>query len=509
MDRELDNIVIVGGGTAGWLSALFAQSKFPNSNITLIESNNVPIIGVGESTQPTFIHVLDYLGIPVSRLVKECSTTIKNSIKFTNWSSNGESYYHNFFDYDRLQILNPSSINPLLLFMIEQDLPIPFRTTTDFLDTNYKVPAILTDVKDQRNKIFDFNIFENYAIHIHALEIVDLFKKIANERGIKRIEGRVIDFENNKYDEISSIKLENGTIIKSDFILDCSGLTRLIIGKYYKTEWKSYSDVLTVNSAIPFQIEMEEKIPPYTEAVAMKYGWIWRIPLQNRYGCGYVFDSKYISDDEAKQEIEEYLGYKPEYPRDSSIKFEAGLYKETWTKNCVAIGLAAGFIEPLEATSIQSTVFALNELFKDPSSLLRRNKINAKLYNKRIIKFNDEIANFINLHYITDRTDTDFWKQFQDTSKSFDQIKNLIEQWKYEVPSFIQNNDILFYRISSWIIVADGNNIINKNLIKQYLDSVPGLRDYCTREYENFLSQFISLVEKSMDHREFLEYLKN
>jgi hypothetical protein len=191
-----------------------------------------------------------------------------------------------------------------------------------------------------------------------------------------------------------SLILENNEEQLVDFVFDCSGFHRLLIGKHFNSEWASYKEYLPVDMAVPFFIPIDEEIPPYTEAIAMKYGWMWKIPLQNRYGCGYVFDSSLISEEDAAKEIEEYLGFVPEYPRKNkgAFKFNAGGYKTPWVKNCIAIGLASNFIEPLEATSIFSSIDSLRRAVFNTLSLEECNDDIIDRYNKEIESINSALA---------------------------------------------------------------------------------------------------------------------
>jgi tryptophan halogenase len=232
--------------------------------------------------------------------------------------------------------------------------------------------------------------------------------------------------------------MENNYNISCDFVFDCSGFHRLIIGKTFNAKWNSYKDFLPSDSAIPFFIDMIDSIPPYTEAIAMKHGWMWKIPLQNRFGCGYVFDSSLISEEEAVKEIEEFLGYVPFYPRKEKggFKFDAGAYEETWINNCLAVGLSANFIEPLEATSLWVTSYSLSLFFSNPNSITNTSNEVREQFNKTVLDQNSEIANFVYFHYMSLRKDTDFWKKFsyENAPKS---LKEKISLWKYKLPTTI------------------------------------------------------------------------
>ena len=251
------------------------------------------------------------------------------------------------------------------------------------------------------------------------------------------------------------LTLDTQKVIPLDFVFDCTGFYRLLIGKHYNSKWKTYTDVLPVKAAVPFFLEpnFDEELPTYTDSIAMKYGWMWQIPLQHRTGCGYVYDSDLISEEEAIQEIEEYLGFEPLYPRKNKggFKFEAGCYETPWVKNCIALGLSAGFIEPLEATSIMVTIGCLQDIFSNVQNIQDKNSPFREVYNTLVEKKNDEIRDFLYFHYMTGRTDTDFWKKFtfENAPKS---LQHKITMVLGSVPRRIESWEI--FGFDSWFDVA-------------------------------------------------------
>jgi tryptophan halogenase len=509
-------IVVVGGGTAGWLTALKAQRSYPDLDITVIESSDIGILGAGEGSTPFLIDFFDHLNIPLSDLIKNCDATIKNGIKFINWNNDGDFYYHGFSTKDRNLGLDPMSDmflsnSSLMLASISLNNNLKEVDFTEKISEKNKVPFILEDKKvnfgfvAKKNPILDYQKIGQVSIHFNATKLANRLKEIGLERGIKLVDGTINNVSLDSNNNVSSLTLENNQNIYCDFIFDCSGFHRLIIGKVYNAKWKSYKDFLPVDSAIPFFIEMTDKIPPYTEAIAMKYGWMWKIPLQTRFGCGYVYDSSLISEEDAIKEIEEFLGYEPIYPRKNKggFKFNAGCYENTWINNCVAIGLAANFVEPLEATSIWVSIVGLTRLFNNPLWIFENSQLIRDEYNDHILNMNNSIRDFIYFHYITLRKDTKFWQKFsyENAPKT---LQEKINKWQYRMPNVFDSDS--FWASNSWTFVGSAHNTINKNLAKTYLENSSDynkgleMHEYY-KNYQNYK------IAECSDHRVFLEAL--
>jgi tryptophan halogenase len=391
-------IVIVGGGTAGWLSALYVNKIYNGeADITLIESEDIGILGAGEGSVPSFVGFLIQLGIDEKEFLNYTNGTHKIGVHFDNWNGDGDTYLHDFFSTD-LKTNKGASL---------EHIGYVFKNGFDFneymlsKDMAYKN---LSPIDKDGTEIV------NHSFHFDSRLAAQYLRNVAESRGVKRIEGIATEFGKDTIGNIISIKLETGEMINDiHFIFDCTGFARLIIGKELGSKWISYKDKLTVNSAIPFFLpQSTDTIEPVTKAVAMKYGWMWQIPLQNRWGCGYIFDNKYINSDEAKIEVENLLGHSIETNR--TLNFDAGRYHSVMIKNCVAIGLSAGFIEPLEATSIGMQALSLRFIskfdidFRSPQRVIN--------YNMLVAHLNDDIADFLQFHYFTKRNDTEFWKYY-------------------------------------------------------------------------------------------------
>ena len=409
MKINLDNIVVVGGGTAGWLTALYLKDKFKDSKVTLIESNEIGILGAGEGSTANLKTFLNDLGISDEDLIKNCEATLKIGIDFENWTDDNSSYFH----------------------------PLQY-------DTRFIVPI--------------------HSFHFNARLLAHYLKNLSVERGVIWIEGIVLEPIINQDEEIIGLKT-NEAIIDADFVFDCSGFKRLLIGNYYKPKWISYKKHLMVNAAIPFFIEnMEKDLYTKTRSIAMKNGWMWQIPLQTRKGCGYIFDNNEITEEEAKNEVREFLGLDVQFNR--LIKFEPGCYEEVWIKNCIAVGLSGGFLEPLEATSIMTTVIQLDVFYK----MLSKNKT-AKNYNELVREVNDQNMLFIYYHYFGKRDDSNFWKKVDGSIKEMpERLKNLLDSDNDFRPKVPTNKIWKFLEIfpaDAWHIINNG--VKNRILYKKEL----------------------------------------
>jgi tryptophan halogenase len=348
----MKKIVIIGGGTSGWLTALVVNKFWKDTTVTLIESSKKGILGAGEGGTPNFGRILSMLDINQDEFYTETKSTIKSGLNLYNWTGSDELSKHPFFSGN--------------------------------LD-NFNIPK---------------------AYHFDASLVAKYFKQIATDRGVKCIDDEVIHI-NNDGENIINLELKNNDVIDLDFIFDCSGFARIIIDTVHNEKWVDYSKYLLLNKAFGYFLPQENDITvddrTFTEVVAMKSGWMFRIPLQHRLGCGYAFNDTYISVEDAKKEIEEYLGR--EVTIQKVFDFKPGTHKRSWIGNSISIGLSYGFIEPLEATALMSTIMQLKRLidFNFNDTLKER-------FNKWCYEINEQNLCFIRYHYLTERNDTPFWR---------------------------------------------------------------------------------------------------
>lgn len=414
--------VVVGGGTAGWLTALSVRHAFPDSLITVIESEEIGIIGAGEGTTPQILPLLDALGIPFSDLAKFCDATIKQSIKFSNWKGENDSFHHAFVvnkdlqfiqEANELRSMQQSTTCEAHVYASLLNDPQDAYTLAASLSLQNKIPFVEAnrDLRLIQNPMALYDPVAAVAVHFNATKLAGFLRAIAAHRNIEQLDGIVGRIISDDYGAITSIVTDQGTTVDGDFFFDCTGFNRAIIGKHFKSKWISFKDILPADKAISYFKPISNDIPSHTEATAMKNGWLWNIPLRSRFGCGYVYSSDFTTSSEVEEEINLMEdGENIEWGRQFS--FEAGCYEKIWIKNCMAVGLAAGFLEPLEATSILQTILNLEALLATPINLIENNSRSKNNVNRFNAAITAEIAEFLYLHYFTTRSDTDFWRQF-------------------------------------------------------------------------------------------------
>jgi len=505
-NERVKNIVVVGGGTAGWLTALLCKAYQPEKNVTLIESEEIGILGAGEGTVPNFLSILTQLKIPVEDVIRNCKATIKNGIKFTNWNGGGkdEFYYHTFghpsnFDLNSLNYARTLSENIYLMAQAKEDPMYEVSLAERICHLN-KTPFSFDDVNKEK-----MTINANHALHFDARDLAEYLKQIALTRNIKRVEGKVKDFKTirGEVDSISGIILGNDECVDCDFVFDCSGLNRLIVGKYFKSKWKSAKETLPCDSAIPFFIKNESKVlEPYTEAIALKNGWVWKIPVQGRYGCGYVYDSETTTEENAKQEVRDWFGHDVEFP--TKFNFEPGYYEEFWVGNCIAVGLSSGFLEPLEATSIWITCNMISYALESFEQIEVLNQDYIDDYNRKFRNRFDDTIDFLRLHYISERTDSDFWNK----CKSIQNSERLNHFIRLNSCRILHHEDFKSssYSLHSWNSLFNGMNLLNKNAIAGHIicNHIYAIEEL----YEKFKMKVINDAQNCFDHYDYIKTIK-
>jgi tryptophan 7-halogenase len=495
------NISILGGGTAGWLTALFLKELLPTSNITLIQSKEIGIIGVGEATTPHVVNFLKNLKIDPIEAIKKTNGSIKNGISFENWNGDGKKYFHGFkdnlSDFAVKNIFDSNGYDFYIKNLIENDLsPEEFIYQTKI---SYENKIDLTNT--------------NWALHFDASLFADYLESVGSSRNIKVVDGIYKTAELDNQGFIKNLILENNCSISTDLVFDCSGFSRLLIGKLYKDRWISYKQHLPMKKGIPFWLENSEEIQPYTSCIAMKYGWMWKIPLQHRTGSGYIFDSDFINEDQALSEAELYFNQKLKINK--IIPFEAGRYEHAWIKNCISIGLSSSFIEPLESTSIWNTIIQLEMLrhfvneFRDPSE----KSIN--LYNEIVANNMDDKLNFVYLHYLTKRNDSEFWKNFRNNyppPKKFETQLELIKENNLRYFDVEDTKTLSSFPLSSYLLISKGLELFEKPIKNFGYESVyPAPAKYQTminRYSKNAINHKVFLNSLNEEKKSYIMYTK-
>lgn len=451
IDAGPKKFVVVGGGTAGWMAAsclarIFASNPHADHEVVLVESEAIPTVGVGEATIPTILDFIQFLKVDPADFIRKTNSTMKLAIKFRDWKALDEDYWHPF------GTLGPSIENrPLFNYWFAQALQ--GKQSGELMDLSVAIQLAENNKfampdNDPRSQLGGLK----YALHFDAGLVAKYLRDYAEGKACRRIEGRVVDVAKSSDDTISSIQLESGEVVDGDFFIDCSGFRGLLIEKAMDSPYEDWSEWLPCDSAIAAPTANRGETKPYTISTARSAGWTWRIPLQSRTGNGYVYSSRFISDDDAKAEFLSAIGEEPLVePR--VLRFTGGMRREIWKGNCLALGLSSGFLEPLESTSIHLVFINLFRFLDHfPAATPNRNLIDQ--FNKLAADEMEEIRDFLVLHYcLSDRTDSEFWRHVSSMSLP-DSLQNKIDLFTKN-GRIISKHDDLFTNIS-WASVLHG-----------------------------------------------------
>lgn len=487
-DKKINKVVIAGGGTAGWMAAAaFAKLIGKNLEIVLVESDDIPTVGVGEATIPTLHIFHQLLGINEQEFMAATNATFKLGISFENWRDVNQDYIHSF-----------GFLGQGCWAAGFQHFWLKGRERGIASDLGDYVAEHLGAREGKFAALAGQDL--NHAYHLDAGLYAKFLRKIAYKNGAKRIEGKIskvtLDDESGYID---SLTLASGEVVEGDLFIDCTGFKGLLIEEALHTGYDDWSHVLPCDSAIAVQTKTVGKPVPYTRAIARDAGWQWRIPLQNRTGNGFVFCSKYMSDDEAKKTLlDNIVGERLNEPR--VIKFKTGQRRKHWNKNCIAMGLASGFIEPLESTGIhlfQRAIVRLLLMF--PSQGIKQSDINE--YNVQTKEEAENIKDFIILHYhLTERKDTPFWRYCKNMDVP-DSLKHRMTLFK-ESGQVFKKADELFGE-TSWIQVMMGQGLMPE----QYHPIVDMMGDDELRDFLNNIEAGVKRQVKNWpDSNDFIRH---
>ncbi|XQA78156.1 tryptophan halogenase family protein [Xanthomonas sacchari] len=479
----LRNLVIVGGGTAGWMAAAaLARVLGPDYRITLIESEQIGIVGVGEATVPHIKAFNNLLGINEAEFVRHTQGSFKLGIEFADWQRPGTSYVHGF----GTEIGHPLGLLPFQQYWFKQALagkarPLGAYTLNTVAAKRDRFMTSATDVPPNSPLA---NIA--YAYHFDAALYAGFLRRYAEQRGVTRREGIVEEVQlHPESGDVLSVRLASGEAIAGDLFIDCSGFRGLLIEQALHTGYHDFSHWLPCDRALAVPCAKVGPPTPYTRATARAAGWQWRIPLQHRTGNGYVYCSAHISDDEAAATLLANLDG-PALADPRPLRFVTGRRKQVWNRNVVALGLASGFMEPLESTSIhlvQSGISKLLELFPREGIspvLVRR-------YNERIAFEFDRIRDFLLLHYhATERDDSAFWRHCRSMPIT-PELQETLALFR-DSGRFYRNGDEMFAEIS-WVQVMVGQGILPR-AYHPLVDQVP----------QADLERFMASVEQTIGH---------
>ncbi|WP_016955446.1 tryptophan halogenase family protein [Catenovulum agarivorans] len=448
MNRAIKRVIIAGGGTAGWMTAALLRKVLPASiGIRLVESEQIGIVGVGEATIPPIQTFNNSLGIDEKEFIRETQATIKLAIKFENWRTGNDSYYHTF--------AAPGTNLGFCSFQhywLKAQASGMSQSLWDF-DLNY-----LCCEQGKFNKINTSNpLYElQYAYHFDSALYGRFLRKHAQANGVKRDEGIIKSVQVNPQNgAVESLLMESGQRIAGDLFIDCTGTRALLLQQTLGVEYLDWSYWLPANSAITVPTQRHKYTLPYTRSIAHNAGWLWCIPLQHRNGNGLVYSDRFITDDEAQQLLLNNLD-SPILGEPKLLKFKTGRVAKQWHKNVVAVGLASGFLEPLESTSIyliQSAIVRLLKLF--PTQGIHDSSVS--LFNAECAEEYETIRDFIILHYyLNERNDSNFWLKMQQLELP-QRMQQKIALFKDSAAIFNDKLDI--FRDASWLQVMLGQGI--------------------------------------------------
>ncbi|RGP41245.1 Tryptophan 7-halogenase [Altererythrobacter insulae] len=481
-ETGIRKLVIVGGGTAGWIAAAaFARLLGHRISIELVESDAIGTVGVGEATIPQIIRLNTILGLDENDFLKNTYGTFKLGIEFVNWGKLGESYLHTFGDAG----LNLANVN------FHHYWRRHAQAGSDKDLWHYSLHKMAADQRRFAKLERVGNTAMTglaYAYHFDASLYAAYLRQYSEARGVKRTEGIVEAVKRDgESGDIRSITLENDVQVDGDFFIDCTGFRSILLGQELGVAYDDWSKWLPCNRALAVPSERLPELPPYTRATAQSAGWQWRIPLQHRTGNGHVYCSEFIEDEQAADILLENLDTKAlDEPR--PIRFTTGRRQQFWANNCVAIGLASGFLEPLESTSIhliQSNISRLIELFPRD----RINSVDRSEYNRRTIAEFEQIRDFLILHYHqTDRVDSEFWKYCKHMTVP-DSLKH--KQALFAASGRIGRDFDDLFRDASWVQVMLGQGITPA-------DYNPMADQLSDAQLGQFMGDVRGLIEKSV-----------
>lgn len=440
-------VVIAGGGTAGWLAAFALSGRLGSLlDITLVESDAIGTIGVGEASIPPMRTFHKLMGVDEQEFMRATQATFKLGIVFENWAAQGDRYVHSFG-----KIGTESWMAEFHEFWLEAQAQGFGGDLGDYcLELKAAEAGKFAALEDPRL---------NYAFHLDATAYAQYLRGYSEKAGVKRIEGKILEVgQDTSSGFIESVMLDSGQKIHGDFFIDCTGFRALLIGQALQVGYQDWSHWLAADSALAVQTAPVKPPPPYTRSIAHESSWQWQIPLQKRVGNGLVYSSYFLSDEAAEATLLSNLeGELLTEPK--SIKYHTGMRNQAWCKNCVAFGLSSGFVEPLESTSIHLIMTGIIRLIKlFPFSGSKPDL--AKRYNDETRLELESIRDFIILHYhATQRTDSGYWNYYR-TMEIPDSLRHRMSI--FEESGYASPDDVSLFRVDSWVQVMFGQRLFPK-----------------------------------------------
>lgn len=481
-------IGIVGGGTAGLTAALILKTRFPKFQIDIIRSKKIGIVGVGEGSTEHWLDFSKFVGIDTGEMIAKCDATFKIGIMFKGWGV--PDYMHSIQDGFNL--------------VVNRHYPYIYSR----LISQGASSAQTSGEQYWNNKIPEWFIENNQVpvaqYHFNTFKLNDFLTTVSIERGITFFDDEINDITLNNLGEIESISSLTDTYTY-DFFLDCTGMKKLLISKLGGV-WKSHSKYLKTNTAMLFQTDDTDEYNMWSLSQAMKYGWMFHTPTYGRWGNGYVYDCEFLTPEQAQQEVEEFLG-KPIHV-EKIISFDPGAIDRPWIKNCCAIGLSSGFVEPLEASSIGASI---QQTFILADYLVNYNSTVINRYNSEFKSMILNIRDFIVLHFICPRRDTAFWKKVANTEIP-DSLKENLNIWKYKLPIDIDFNNTSKYALFKslhFLMILHGLQLFDLDSIKKEFDALPtDTQQDADRVIDELFTNNSVNLPNLLGHKEMITYIR-
>ncbi|MFI0486070.1 tryptophan halogenase family protein [Actinomadura sp. 9N215] len=420
----IESVVVVGGGTAGWMSATYLKAAFGDRlRVTVVESDRIPTIGVGEATFSTVRHFFEYVGLDERVWMPQCGASYKLGIRFQDWAAPGKHFYHPF---ERLRVADGFDMANWWLRIGEQDQGFDRQCfITPALCEAQRSPRKLDGelfVVDADHALGRSTLAEQrdqfpYAYHFDAARLALFLTKFGVERGVRHVRDDVLDVAQDERGWITHVTTREHGDLAADLFIDCTGFRGMLINKTLGERFQSFQDVLPNNRAVALQVPKDDQeregIAPYTTATAMPAGWIWTIPLFGRIGTGYVYSDEFCTPEEAEAALRQYAAPGRDDLPANHIRMRIGRNERSWVNNCVAVGLSSGFVEPLESTGIFFIQHGIEQLVRHFPDQRWDPQLRAA-YNQRINRAIDGVKEFLVLHYrAAARDDGPYWKEAQ------------------------------------------------------------------------------------------------
>jgi 2-polyprenyl-6-methoxyphenol hydroxylase-like FAD-dependent oxidoreductase len=488
-DNKPKKIVIVGGGTAGWMAANLLSSKWKNTEIVLVESKEIGIIGVGEGSTPHLKLFFDAIDVPDSQWMPRCNATYKNGITFDRWSTKAgfESYFHPFAAQTDDIFTVPLFYKNIQARM--QGYDVNAHPDQYFLES-YLSRNNLGPLPDES---FPFGVA--YGYHFDSALLGQFLAEKAQSKGVTRIYGNVGDVLVKNDGNISAVKLSDGCLLEADFFIDSSGFNSLLMQKALNVSYKSFKDNLFNDSAVVMPSKLSKTLPVETKATALSNGWAWKIPLTNRFGNGYVYSGDYIDSNQAETELRQHLGLLDSEVEAKHLKMKVGRVEKHWHKNCLAVGLSQGFIEPLEATALGLSFNTISQFMQCFDEGKGTNKFEDAFNNDINSKF-DGIRDYIVCHYkVNQRTDSKYWLDNAANKNISETLSRVLYLWhnSQDFAGDMHKYKLMgSYQPKSWACLLAGYGVFPQKIMDPSIDysghqqEIDGLSDFIRRCGLNF-----------------------